>query len=1441
MSNPYRRMPDPKIRPPSCASEIPVVKASKPDASKGPSRYRGSTSSGVSRDVPKSLVEPSHALAHDEQESNTEVAQSSVCEACEENKSPVWNCSYCDTNFCDDCWVKQGPHKAGKTGPDGLPHEKANPAIVKRLQEILTPPQEHSQQQMLHTEDEDTTWFGMVRNSQNSPAFQNYGRYSAIMADSNSGEFKSRYPMLVSFIGQTGAGKSTLIKMLIDQQERTSTSQNWTLPSPVAGTSANGNTPTSGDVHLYSDPKTYNTEYPMLYADCEGLEGGENTPMAAQYRNSAATSQKEKGRDNHTSGEHRKRRKVSKSFHSTQREIKWANSPEKSKRQYAVTELYPRLLYTFSDVIVFVLRNAKTFESTVLGLLIQWASSSFEKSVNQPTLPHAVIALNAADTKVGQQEWDPEYATQLLMSNVAESIERDPTYRGLRDYWVGRGRRIRTMQDLLECFYSSITVVRIPGEGRYMMIDDQVKKLHEVITRRCSESFDAKKRSRMLSNSENLNVYLQCAFDHFSQDLHIPFNFMDVSFKINPIPLDFGGNILKLAVAMKSQFIDPGKLFKDLSHMVASFILLDCVRQDLKGSAEQILEMQYMDPCDTALDDFCAIFWPCSFVSRRGERCVNVKERHAKGHQNLRGSVIASGLYESSFTFDNFCEYWYRWLKHNLTKFQDEFDTQMARPKSADPVEVTTKIHHANVTSFYYHMRGAHNFYSHTTCFCCLRELAEHPLPCGHVLCTACIKGYGKPHEELSGSFTIAACPLHDFEAVFSRPAEIYFKPPLAGLRILSLDGGGVRGIVILEVLRQIQQELGGRIQVQEFFDLIVGTSTGGILALGLGVKNWSVGRCTELFLKMVDKAFTPKIFGGVGLGTNKYRTRSIEDAFSECFKEQTMFGGVHDTPLAIGRKVAVTSATETAEQAVIFTNYNRADDEQIGYQLVRADDPKNEVLIREAARATSAAPTYFKPFRNPRTNEGFVDGAVFHNNPVRIANYESKLLWPDADQRPPDILLSLGTGQHGADTDNFLDASRFDIRRFQIRKMLNQVKPTPRKARSMPMLTVFPEVESWLTIFKKRVESALDAEATWREFRKDVVGMSTPAAAERYIRINPRTRNRIPKMDDKSQLDPLLEDIKNSLRQHGPQTKIKNVAQRLVASSFYFEKSGPSRHAEEHIIVQGKIRCRFAAGSHNLRDLGEYIRRHQQPNFQPFFLIQEALCDETSQCIEFTTETIHKMTDRGLFHLDSVVIPVTSEEAVVSIDLQLTNNRGLRRDQTGHPISGFPRILADGELLKKAISPPTTPKPERPKIFNKRQSLREKRNARIPLERPASDSNISYATQNERESSQDQKLVLRQWGPSPAYDDEEALYELDAGPPLVSGATGDATPRTGLGDEWREDYGEQDVAQGDGDEMLRALALSQEAESLAPRRTNTGGFDEDEIAEAMNRSLHVK
>lgn len=68
---------------------------------------------------------------------------------------------------------------------------------------------------------------------------------------------------------------------------------------------------------------------------------------------------------------------------------------------------------------------------------------------------------------------------------------------------------------------------------------------------------------------------------------------------------------------------------------------------------------------------------------------------------------------------------------------------------------------------------------------------------------------------------------------------------------------------------------------------------------------------------------------------------------------------------------------------------------------------------------------------------------------------------------------------------------------------------------------------------------------------------------------------------------------------------------------------------------------------------------------------------DETSQRVYVTTQIVREMTERGLFHLESIVIPVSTEDAFISVDLHLTGN-------SQYPISGFPRLLADGEPPKK-------------------------------------------------------------------------------------------------------------------------------------------------------------
>jgi hypothetical protein len=94
----------------------------------------------------------------------------------------------------------------------------------------------------------------------------------------------------------------------------------------------------------------------------------------------------------------------------------------------------------------------------------------------------------------------------------------------------------------------------------------------------------------MLATSDELNQYLQAAFDHFSQNLDTPFNFLEIAFKNSPIPRDFGGNILKLAAAIQEvqETVDGPGIFEKLSVMVASCIILDCARHGLKGKLQEL-------------------------------------------------------------------------------------------------------------------------------------------------------------------------------------------------------------------------------------------------------------------------------------------------------------------------------------------------------------------------------------------------------------------------------------------------------------------------------------------------------------------------------------------------------------------------------------------------------------------------------------------------------------------------------------------------------------------------------------------------------------------------------------------------------------------------------------------------------------------------------------
>lgn len=201
----------------------------------------------------------------------------------------------------------------------------------------------------------------------------------------------------------------------------------------------------------------------------------------------------------------------------------------------------------------------------------------------------------------------------------------------------------------------------------------------------------------------------------------------------------------------------------------------------------------------------------------------------------------------------------------------------------------------------------------------------------------------------------------------------------------------------------------------QSLTDLL---STGGIVALGLGVKQWTVNQCVTEFSRLCDQAFSPREFNNVaGLEVattlahgSKYKTTPLHDALRSVFGQEELYGGRRKDHSVFNTQVAVTATSGTGEQGLILANYSRHEENEPNYKF---EFPHN-LQVWEAACATSAAPSFFKPFVSTKTFRTYLDGALYYNNPVRVANHERKFLWPDVAENPPDILLSIGTGKNG-------------------------------------------------------------------------------------------------------------------------------------------------------------------------------------------------------------------------------------------------------------------------------------------------------------------------------------------------------------------------------------------------------------------------------------------
>ncbi len=216
--------------------------------------------------------------------------------------------------------------------------------------------------------------------------------------------------------------------------------------------------------------------------------------------------------------------------------------------------------------------------------------------------------------------------------------------------------------------------------------------------------------------------------------------------------------------------------------------------------------------------------------------------------------------------------------------------------------------------------------------------------------------------------------------------------------RILTIDGGGVRGIIPAMVLGRLEKELGR--PISEVFDLIAGTSTGAMLALGLckddgaGKPQFSARNLIEIYHQR-----GPDIFRHSAWEASHNLDSHTDEPYSTVGLNQVLEDYFAEEPL--GR--ALTN--------VMVTSYEL--EERRPYMFKSWRPEWASIPMRACALATTAAPTYFEPalVRAEGKERALVDGGVFVNNPGMSAYAEARRLWSDSHE-DDFVLVSLGTGE---------------------------------------------------------------------------------------------------------------------------------------------------------------------------------------------------------------------------------------------------------------------------------------------------------------------------------------------------------------------------------------------------------------------------------------------
>ncbi|BCD67603.1 CBASS cGAMP-activated phospholipase [Nitratiruptor sp. YY09-18] len=289
--------------------------------------------------------------------------------------------------------------------------------------------------------------------------------------------------------------------------------------------------------------------------------------------------------------------------------------------------------------------------------------------------------------------------------------------------------------------------------------------------------------------------------------------------------------------------------------------------------------------------------------------------------------------------------------------------------------------------------------------------------------------------------------------------------------RILSLDGGGIRGYLSAKILANIEKLLNEinneNINIGQRFDLIVGTSTGGIIACAL-----AIGKSAEYVVNLYENLI-PKVFKPVSKGilSPKYSSDILKKELEKVLEDKTLRDVITDLCIT---SVDIENASPRFHKSGYFDRNN----------------PRLDDKLVDIALATSAAPTYF-PLVNTKHSTNLTDGGIVANNPSLVGLVDAMQIINSKNLENV-VLISIGTGEQPCmpyDIEKLKNAGKLDW----MLERKNIIVP-----HSSPLIELLMETQSKLAHFQ--IQFLL---------------------GDNYIRINPLMKLSI-ELDDVSKLKSL-------------------------------------------------------------------------------------------------------------------------------------------------------------------------------------------------------------------------------------------------------------------------------------------------------------------------------